>query len=272
MLSRLIRQRRRILAFTVCVLLALALRHGPGLAPVVAGGGAMLFAMIVIALLPSQRRWIEASAIGLVIAAPLPLSDQLAVPAALVAMVLVHALLYGQLSRSMGLRLGLDRTRKSRVSKSAADVWKALIPGECHPEDHWTGTLVDFDKDPDDPDTLYLRYQGAGGLHDEVTLTFVERVPHRHCRYFVERCDGTDAEEAIMTIALTDLSPGACRVQSRLQHETLPLRTALGRWFDDAFGDELDSLASTLHNRSAPPLREALGLPPPMMVERRAAS
>lgn len=272
MLSRLIRQRRRIAVFTVCVLLALALRDGLAIAPLVAGVGAALAAALIVLAAPAHRRWIEAMGIGLVIAAPLPLNDQLIVPAALVAIVVVHALLYGTLSAQIGLHLGLDRTRQSRVGRATSDVWNALIPGECHPEDHWTGTLVDFDRDPDDPETVYLRYLDANGLHDEVTLTFVERMPHRHCRYFVERGDGGDHEEAVMTVALTDLAPDACNVQSRLQHQALPLRTALTHWFDDAFGDELSSFASTMHNRAASPRPERAAEPAFDMTAQRAAS
>lgn len=247
MMSALLRQRRRLAVFVVCVLLALALLEVP--VPPVGAGFALAAAAVAVMLLPAHRRWIEATGLGLVLAALPPLAPDLRLPLALATIVLVHGLLYGPIPDRIGLCLGLDRRRRSRVSRGVVEVWNALIPGECHPEDHWTGTLADFDHDPDDPETVYLRYRTPEGGTDEATLTFIAREPYRHCRYLLERTEGGRQEEAVVTFDFVALTPGTCRIESRLQQNALPLGTALSRWFDDAFADELASFTATLHAR-----------------------
>lgn len=274
MVSPLLRQRRRLAVFAVCVTLALGLIQVPS--PLVTTGLALAIAAAVMVLLPSQRRWVEATGLGLVLAALPPLPPEFRIPLALACIALVHGLLYGPTPDWMGLRLGLDRSRQSRIARSVIETWTALIPGECHPEDHWTGTLADFDHDPDDPETLYLRYRLPGGELEEATLSFIAREPYRHCRYLFERSETGRPEEAIVTLNFIALTPAVCRIESRLQQEALPVGTALGRWFDDAFADELSSFASTMHNRPQRGIRDPRATPdtggPGLLAEQRAAS
>lgn len=249
MLSRLYRQRRRILLCVLCFMLAAGLLFGPGLRSLGAGLAGAAFSAALIVLLPQHRRLSESAGLGLVAAALLPVLPVLLPVFWIAGTGLVYALLYSDWADRTPLRLSLDSTRTSQVGLPCARTWAALIPGEAHPDDHWTGTLIDFDRDPDDADTLYLRFRGTGGLHDEVTLTFLERVRPYRCRYHLEHDDSRGADDRMMTLSLSPTSPTTCRIESRMVQEAMPIRLAIGRWFDDAYGDELDSFAALVNMR-----------------------
>jgi hypothetical protein len=249
MFSRLFRQRRRIVVLVLCSMLAGAFVFGAGQGPMLCGLSGLAIAGVIIALAPNRRRWIEALGIGLMIAAAFEQPDLAFGVAAIASAALAHLLIHSRWTDRSPLRFGLVSHRVSRVAASPAQVWAALVPGEGHPDDHWTGTLADYDHDPDDALTTYLRYRTADGLYDDVTVTFLDHSPLTHCRYIIERFEEGFAEAGIMLIEIAEPAPQECRITSQLRYDALPLRIALGRWLDDTFGDEWDSFAALVSAR-----------------------
>ena len=250
MYTRLFRQRRRI---TILILggamLAGALEFGAGPRPLLCGLGGFAMACVVLMFVPNRRRWIEALGIGVVCAVALHLPFGGFGMTAIASATLAHLLIHSRWTDRSPLRLALVSQRVSRVAASPAQVWAALVPGEGHPDDHWTGTLADYDHDPDDPLTTYLRYRRADGLFDDVTVTFLDHSPLTHCRYVIERFEDDFAEAGVMLIDIAEPTLHDCRISSRLSYDALPLRVALGRWLDDTFGDEWDSFAAMVSAR-----------------------
>ena len=249
MYTRLFRQRRRITILILGAMLAGALEFGAGPRPLLCGLGGFAMACVVLMFVPNRRRWIEALGIGMVIAAAMNLPNMAFGAAARACGMLAHLLIHSRWTDHSPLRLGLVSRRVSRVRASPAQVWAALIPGGGHPDDHWTGTLADFDHDPVDPLTTYLRYRTADGLNDDVTLTFLDHSPLIHCRYLIERLEGSFSESGLMQLDITEPVLHECRITSRLSYDALPFRVALGRWLDDTFGDEGDSFAAMVSAR-----------------------
>jgi hypothetical protein len=253
MFSRLIRQRRRIGFAAVATMLASGVFLGSGPVSIMAGLAAAGLAIAILRFVPQFRQWIEAGAAGLFITSFLPLHPALSGVMIIAFAALIYLAFYASWLDRTPLRLALDSRRQSDVGWSPAQCWAALVPGEAHPDDHWTGSLVDFDHDPDDPDTLYLRTRDSDGLFDEATLTFLERDPGMSCRYLLERSEPNGGDDMTLSLSLTDISkpsgtPG-CQIDTRMQQDALPVRIALARWFDDSFGDELDSFAALIKSR-----------------------
>lgn len=249
MFSRLFRQRRRMVVLVLGAMLAGALGQGIGPFVLWFGVAGLALAGSIILIAPHRRAWIEALGIGLVLAT-LPGLDAGVLPLAVIASAaLTHLAVHGRWSDATPLRLGLVSHRISRVRATPAQVWAALIPGESHPDDHWTGTLVDYDHDPDDPYTTYLRYRTPDGLHEGVTITFLDHVPLQTCRYVIERFDEGFAQAGDLTLRLGQPDPDHCDIDSTLLFASLMPRVALGRWLDDTFGDEWDSFAAKVSAR-----------------------
>ncbi len=249
MLTRLFRQRRRIIVLVLATMVAGALKFGVGTVPLLCGIAGLVAACCVVMLVPNRRRWIESLGIGLVFAC---LWNPPAIAFWVFAMICavgVHVLIHGQWSDRTPLRLALTSHRVSQVAASPAMVWATLVPGESHPDDHWTGTLTDFDHDPDDPLTTYLRYSAPDGLFEDVTVTFLDHSPLRQCRYVIERSEDHLAAAGIMLIDIVEPVANQCQITSHLTYAELPPRIALGRWLDDTFGDEWDSFAATISAR-----------------------
>lgn len=249
MLTRLFRQRRRIAVMLIAAMLAGAVTSGGGREPLLFALAGLALASLILLLAPNRRRWIEALGIGLLPASLLNLPPVGFILATVAMASLAHLVVHSRWSDRTGLRLGLISHRVSRVAASPAQVWTALIPGEGHPDDHWSGTLTDYDHDPDDPLTTYLRFRTPDGLHEEVTVTFLTHIPQQSCRYIIERAGEGLAEAGTMIIDIAAIGPRHSQITSRLQFDALPPRVAFGRWLDDTFGDEWDSFAATVSAR-----------------------
>lgn len=266
MISRLIRQRRRLVFVMISASLGTFLVSGAGSLPVLCGGLAGAGTAAGILTAPRVRRWCEAAGLGYVTMALLPLPLAVLPPVFVIGTLAAFHLLYGRWADRIGLRLGLDSHRRSQVNQPAATVWTALLPGEGHPDDHWSGQLLDFDHDKDDADTVYLRFHNGTDLYDDATLTYLERVPGKSCRYLLESSEPHGQDDRTMTLCLVDIGPDTTQINSRMQQDDLPPRLAIARRFDDAFGDELDSFAATLSARrdwSIKGLGRGIRTPPP---------
>lgn len=229
-------------------MLGAMIEYGPGAASQAIGAAMLAVSMLVVLFAPRQRHFIESLAFGLPFAAALPVSHDLFFGVALLSTVIFQRFFADNSLSGLPFRVRLASARSARIAAPASEIWARLVPGDSHPDDHWTGTLIDFDTDAEDPDSLNLRYRTADALFDEVTVTFLIRDHPKHCRYYIERSEGNLIEESVMDIRLTEIEPGLTLIRSELRHEPLPIRAAMTRWLDDCFGDEWDSFAATLGN------------------------
>ena len=252
-LSRLYRQRRRLAITGIAAMLAAALLPASAVPPLLAAGVAVAAASAVILLAPDLRRWCECAGLAAVPAAlALSLTGLpwlLTLPATAALAVLVRLGLYGPALSRLPLRFAVISTRQHQVMMPAAEVWTRLVPGAGHPDDHWSGTLVDFDVDPDDPDTLYLRHRRPGGALVDQSVTFLDRTDGLSCRYYQETDDAAGHEDAVVSFHLTEVGLDACNIQSEMAQQDLSFGRALSRWLDDVLGDELDSFAALVEAR-----------------------
>lgn len=147
-------QRRRITFVVIVTMLAVWAGIGADVAIAVGGLAALCAVLAVLRFAPGWRKLTEAGAVGLLIAAPLPLPLPLIVVLATGFAGLAYLGFYGSWLDRIGVSLNMTSQRTSWVALPRAAAWAALVPGADHPDDHWTGTLVDFDHDPDDPDSL----------------------------------------------------------------------------------------------------------------------
>lgn len=246
MLNRLIQHRRRIYFATCSAMLCTTLVAGPGPMPAAAGILALLTGGLIVMFALPHRRWIESFGLAAPVAALLPLSEPLFASSLILFTALAHKFFAMQPGRFMPLLVTMSSQRSAKVAGNIQTLWPRLIPGASHPDDHWTGTLVDFDNDPDDHETIYLRYRNSDAMPEEVTVTILEHEPNKHCRYFIERDIGASTEASIMDITISEPEPGLCQIDSKLTYLPLPLRSALGRWFDDAFDDDWQSITSSV--------------------------
>lgn len=249
MLRRLHRQRRRLGWMALCMTLALAYRTGIGPALLVAPLIGLAIAAAVVVARPRARTWVDCAGLALAVTALLPVPT-VALPFLVPVMAyLADLVLYGRWWDRTPVRLGLVSRQTAILHGTLNTIWGRLVPGASHPDDHWSGTLIDFDADPDDALTLYLRHADPDGPPEEMTLTFLERTPPTHCRYLLERQTEGLPDEAEIHLALSPVGRGCTEVSSTLRQAALSPRTALARWLDDAMGDEWDSLTALFERR-----------------------
>lgn len=258
----LLRQRRRILVFVLCLLAAGTIRLGPDPRVLLLVLPGLFLPALVLRQWPDYRRAIESSGLGIVALSAMPLPPISLVPLAPLAGYLAWLALHGAWSDRTPLRVSLVSARAARISAPVEDVWDQLIPGAAPPDRHWTGTLVDIMADPDDPTALRLRRRTVSGLAEEMELTFLDHVADRSCRYVLTRQTDGCPDVAVHTFSVDPMGDAQTAVESVLgQREMLP-RVALGRFLDDAMGDEWDGpgIRSTcrrswhFHSRDRSPL------------------
>lgn len=247
--SKLWRQKRRILFVVAGAMLSYASLMGPGIGAVVSGVGAGIFAGVVIVFLPWLRTWMETAALGFTLASLMPIRLD-AYPLLAVSLSALFALLiYSRWSNRLPLRFSLTSRREALIDQPANKIWSALVPGASHPDDYWSGNLIDFDHDPDDPDTLYLRFETGDRLPEEMSLTFIEHTPFSNTRYLLEKPAEDGHDDVTVTLELVKAGPGKTSVSSMIEQDGLPLRIALKHWFDDTFAEELSDFASASQTR-----------------------
>lgn len=262
MLSILIRQRRRVIFFAACLLVAGLIRLGLSPFVVLILAPAIGLPAFLLSRAPDLRRTIEAIGLGTLLMAAMPTPLLSLVPTIPAASYLAYQMLYGRWTDRMPLRISLVSSVGAKVPAPVESVWDQLIPGEAEPEQHWSGTLVDVMADHDDPMTLHLRRRRSSGLTEEMTLTFIDYVADRSCRYVLERKTDGIIDESIHTFSVDPTGDEETVVESVMaQHAMLP-RVALGRFLDDTMGDEWDGPGIKskrtrtwhFHNRETSPL------------------
>ncbi len=259
MTHQVLRQRRRIFVFAICAMLATSIHFGAGLHAIVAAIGAFAVALGLLVYRADQRHLVECLALALLIVAPVPVpAYAYPVAVSLVALGLAR-LIYGDGQKYLPIRLSLVSEHSAIVEGTRRSAWNALVPSASHPEDYWSGRLLDFNRDHLDPDTVYLSFLTPDDAVHEMTLSFLDNEAPAYCRFLLETERARVEDDILVTIRLTDMGDGTCLIESRLSQDDLPLGTALARWFDDDFGDELDGYAKTYRKRmSWNILRQAL--------------
>ncbi len=213
--------------------------------------GAVLFAVgiagigfLVLTYVPKYRSACESLAFGAFIAALIHVPAEAMTAATIGLSFLFHAAAYGQWSDRLGLSLTIKINDTRDVAGRAVDVWDYLVPAEGHPDDYWSETLIDFSRDPDDEETVYIRFRHLSGLVHEMTITFLERKAGRGCRYYVENDEMDGRGDMEVSLRLEKLDTGGIRILSEIEQKNLPPRIAIARWFDDNFGRDFNGLRS----------------------------
>lgn len=250
--NRLKRQRRRYTYTGVAAMLAGLIAFGPSAAALcgLIGLGTLSLALLV---QPALRNWAETLSTGMLLAAALPILPEMMASVGLIIGWLVHQLAYGRWMEVFGFGFRVSSLQRRQISATPEQIWTSVVPGEAHPEDYHTGTLLDFNHDRDDPGTIYLRMMAGDQLPEEMMLTHLERKPFKRSRFMIERDE--DKHEA--TVIDITLHP----VEERLTHVTLKteladarLSSALMRWFDSDLTINLKEVdkAASAHSDAFP--------------------
>ncbi|NBX10543.1 MAG: hypothetical protein EBR05_12280, partial [Marivivens sp.] len=190
-----------------------------------------------------------------------------ALPPAIVGLAfLSHSILYGHWSDALGLSLSVHAQHKGELGGQAEDVWISLVPAEGHPSDFWNPDLIDYNRDPEDPDTVYLRFRDETGLAEEMTLTFIAKTTGNYCRYFLERDEPLGRDDMTVTIAIAEIDDALCLVETEIKQDALPPRIAIARWFDNQIGMGIDGVSAALKGKRAMKLRQRQNLTAPKYV------
>ena len=227
----------------------MALRGGTAVEAIYAAIFAAGFAATILTFAPRLRRAIEIGALALTFAALFPVVTELWLAfSVLIGGALTH-LLHGGAAERLPLRLRITSQRKARARLPIAHVWRRLVPGQSHPDDYWTGTLVDFDRDPDDPMTVYMRFRGNGGLFREATVSFLDLHPERAARWLIEDERAPPGEHCELHVRLSAEGEFETGIDSELTYRNLTPGRALDLMLDGCSRDSWGGLATTLHRR-----------------------
>lgn len=276
MLRRVYRQRRRILFGSTLLVLALLVadRTQPGGLSMFEGlepqGRVMLVSTLLacfaslgaalVALFPAARPVIEVTALAglaqatVIFLLPDPLVAAMwgtgfATIMLFLLYVAIHLGLYGTMADQIPTWFSTNTRSVFRVDAAPETVWRQIVPDCGHEPHHWTGTLRRVDPDPEEPDTVHASFALGGNLAENKTITFLDkRPPHHCCYYFISDAEGTNANfaEGEYEIRIAPLADGGTRVETTLRRSAMHLRLALMMWFDDAAGDQADSIRAGL--------------------------
>ncbi|GGL65822.1 hypothetical protein [Wenxinia marina] len=244
------RQGRRLALVAVAVALAVLLRLGPTVWAIYLAAVAYVAAVLVLRFAPRARRGLDAAAVGLALPAAFPVAGDVYAGLSLIVGVTFWHAVHGSLSWRGPLRVSVTSTTSFRAELPLHAAWERLVPGAGHPDDFWTGTMLDYDTDPDDPMTLYTRFATPDGLFSEATVTVLGAEPPGEVRYRLETDARPSEEETTHVLRLTAAGPFETRVGCEVTHEALTLGAALELWLDDAVGLDLGRVATPLSRRS----------------------
>lgn len=247
--STLFRQRRRIVFSSLTSMLGASVMFGAGVSAIIASLGMVVLSCAVLLGAPKFRKMIECLSLGFLLTASLPLLAVMAGPVTAFATLLFYGVLYGGWADFTPLRLKLVSKRIAQTNVAPEVAWGVIVPGESHPDDYWTGTLVDFDHDADDADTVYLRFEVRDEPHREMTLTFLEKAAPERCRYYLEQDDDGETDPLVFALRLERTGADKTLIFSTLEQDRMLPRQAIARWFDDSFGDELAQFAETISSK-----------------------
>jgi len=249
MYELLCRHRRRFSILFTALVLAGAARFGLTPFLLVCLPLAALITWAIASRMPHHRDWIEALALSLLAFGALPFSHVGLIFVIPAGAFLAATVLQGRMWWQLPLRIGVLSSRRAQIPHTIEDLWRALVPGEGYPEEHWSGDLIDFASDPDDELTVYLRHHRPGEVPEETTVTFVEWVFERSCRYVIERSTAHGSDEAEVTVSFDPMGEAQTVVESLYDQRPLPLGVMLARWLDVAVGDEWDHLPGKVKRR-----------------------
>lgn len=259
MIELIINQKRRILYFALSMAACsylLDFTFGVGTFGTIAGLLAAtcvfgLIAAVFILMIPKYRGFLEfiamssfaGSFIGAIFGS-IPLSGILmSIVLSVLSITAFHTPWITRLFR----KTTLTSHKKRYIAATKDQIWNALIPGESHPDDYFSGTLSDFKRDNDDPDNLTVYFDGETGQGKQQTLTFLVKSKGKYCRYYFE--DDYDAgqfSDGIRDIKITELENKACFVSIQEVRDGLDPTTAIRRWFDNYVSRDMKRLVARL--------------------------
>jgi len=276
MLKRIYLQRRRILFGSALLVLTLLIADmaQPGGLSIFAGLGPVNRVVLVslllaffgsvaaafIALLPTLRPIIEVTGLAallhttLMLILPDPLVTTMwgtgyATVALFLLYIMVYMTLYGSTMDRLPTWFSSNAHHVFRTTAAPARVWRAVVPDVGYEADHWTGTMESVDLDPEELDTVEVRYTLGNGLYERQTITFLEKRVPRICRYyFISEASATNAQisEGVFSLRITPLAEGGAEVETDLSRSSMHLRLALMMWFDDMAADQAHSICAGL--------------------------
>ena len=227
----------------------MALRGGTAVEAIYVALFAAGFAASILTFAPGLRRGVEIGAVALTFAALFPVVTELWLAlSVLIGGALTH-LLHGGAAERLPLRLRITSQREARAQLPVAHVWRRLVPGQSHPDDYWTGTLVDFDRDPDDPMTVYMRFRNNGGLYREATASFLDLHQERSARWLIDDERAPPGEHCELHVRVSPEGEFQTRISSELTYRNLALGRALDLMLDGCSRDSWRGLAGTLNRR-----------------------
>lgn len=276
-----IRQRRRIAATLILVVLALlagfigqagwlvrmtAALGGPGL---IAGVKAF-FVILMIAVLamlvilraaPAMRRQCEVVAAGTLVfeffnfainAAGAPFSSPLLGMCAFVLTVIaIDRVVYGSVLDPFGFWRPLSATHTFSVRATPNAAWNAIVPRPDTVGTHWIGALTEVSPTRE-RDVYIARYRLGDGTILQKTLTSLSDDHPSHMRYHFEpEADDDESRfgSGFYEVWLDPIDENLTQVTIACEYTALRTRTALQLWFDDWLGSEGDAIAAFVERR-----------------------
>ena len=155
--------------------------------------------------------------------------------------------LKSSLSRSIGARTTWRDRHSCDISYPAKFVWQHVVPGEAPAHDHFTGLVESYTPDPEDEDALEVLFKPRRAGQTRYTITFLDKRPHRHCRFYFE---GTEADgtlvDGVFSLTIEVVDKYNCTVIANEERTGLSIGALIERWFDDALGVQHDRLIAML--------------------------
>lgn len=136
----------------------------------------------------------------------------------------------------------------------ARRVWRHIVPGECEPSDHCTGTMRHFETSLEDPTVMTVHF-GRRKKHSAIyELAFLEKSAPNTCRFYFQgyEADGSIVD-GVFALNVTVMDRDSCFVSSTEERHGLSLGGLIERWFDNPLHYQHVRLLGTLEEHYGDP-------------------
>lgn len=164
------------------------------------------------------------------------------------------------LGTALSKKLGKDKVwRDSHAFLApfpARRVWRHIVPGECEPSQHCTGTMKSFEVSPDDPTVMTVHFGKKKKYSATYELTFLEQKSPNICRFYFQgqEADGS-LVDGVFALNITVMDRDSCFVSSTEERHGLSMGALIERWFDNPLHyqhvrllDTLEDIYGNLHD------------------------
>lgn len=139
-----------------------------------------------------------------------------------------------RLSRHLGRDKVWRDSHACLVPFPAPRVWRHIVPGECEPSQHCTGTMQSFEVSEEDPTVINVAFGKRKKYRASYEITFLEKAGPTHCRFYFQ---GQESDETIVdgvfALNITVMDRDSCFVSSTEERHGLSLGALIERWFDN---------------------------------------